>query len=141
MVIIIDATDLIVGRLATYAAKQALLGNEVRVINSEKAVFSGRKENTFAAFQEKRTMGTPRKGPFIHRMPERILRRSIKGMLPHKKPRGRVALKKILCYIGVPDEFKDKKPVTIEGASMSKLPNLKFVSLLNLSRRLGAKIE
>ena len=58
-------------------------------------------------------------------------------MLPHKKPRGRDALKKILCYIDVPDEFKDKKSVTVEQANMSKLPNLKYVSLLELLQLLS----
>ena len=39
--IVIDATDLLLGRFAGYAAKQALLGKEIRVINCEKAVVSG----------------------------------------------------------------------------------------------------
>ena len=141
MVVIIEATDLIVGRLATYAAKQALLGNEVSVINSEKAVFSGRKENTFAAFQEKRTMGTPIKGPFIHRMPERILRRVVRGMIDYKKPRGKDAYQRVLCYVGVPREFEGKKTAIIEGASKSKLPNLKYITIYDISKRLGAKLE
>jgi len=77
--IIVDASDMIVGRLCTYIAKQALLGQEVRVVNSEKAVISGRKENTFNDFLHRVQMGTPRKGPFIQRMPDRILRRVVRG--------------------------------------------------------------
>ncbi len=139
--IIIDATDLIVGRLATYAAKQALLGNQVRIINSEKAVISGKKQNTFNIFLRKLAMGTPRKGPFVRRSPERLLRRMIRGMLPYKKARGQEAYKRILCYVGVPAEFKDKKPVVIEGANRSKLPNLKYTTLYDISKRIGAKLE
>ena len=139
--IIIDATGLIVGRLATYAAKQALLGNQVRIINSEKAIISGRKENTFDDYLTRRARGTHAKGPFIHRGPERILRRVVRGMLPYKKPRGKEAFGRVLCYVGVPDEFKDKKPVLIKGANMSKLPKLKYVDLRSVSKRLGAKIE
>lgn len=107
--IIVDATDLIAGRLATYVAKKALLGEEVRIINSEKAVISGKRDNTFDEFQARRTRGVPLKGPYIHRMPERLLRRVIRGMLPYKKPRGSAAYKRVLCYTDVPDEFKDKK--------------------------------
>ena len=139
--IIIDADNLIVGRLATYAAKEALLGEEVRIINSEKAVISGKKENVFKDFLRKREMGTPVKGPFIKRMPDRILRRAIRGMLPFKKPRGKEAYKRVFCYVGVPDEFKDKKFITIENAKVSKLPNLKYIDLNSISKRLGAKIE
>ena len=139
--IIIDASSLIVGRLATYAAKQALLGNQVRIINSEKAIISGRKENTFDDYLTRRAMGTHAKGPFIHRGPERLLRRVVRGMLPYKKPRGKEAFGRVLCYVGIPEEFKDKKFVTIKGANMSKLPKLKYVDLRSVSKRLGAKIE
>lgn len=139
--IIIDATDLIVGRLATFAAKQALLGNEVRIINSEKAVISGKKANTFDKFLERKARGTPRKGPFIHRMPERILRRVIRGMLPFKKPRGKEAYSRVLCYMGIPNEFKDEKSITVESANRSKLPNLKYTAIFDISKRMGAKVE
>ena len=141
MIVIIDATNLIAGRLATYAAKQALLGNQVKIVNSEKAIISGKKENTFDDYLTRREMGTHAKGPFIHRGPERILRRVVRGMLPYKKPRGKEAFSRVLCYVGIPDEFKDKKTVSIKKANMSKLPKLKYVDLRTVSKRLGAKIE
>jgi len=139
--IIIDATDLIVGRIGTFAAKQALLGNEVKIINSEKAVIGGKREVVLADYQRKRSMGIPAKGPFFHRMPDRLLRRIIRGMLPYKKPRGREAYERIMCYLGIPEEFVGKDVVTIEGANVSKLPSLKYVDLKTLSKTLGAKIE
>jgi len=139
--IVIDATGLIVGRVATYAAKQALLGNQVRIINSEKAIISGKRENTFDDYLNRRERGTHAKGPFVHRGPEKILRRAIRGMLPYKKPRGKEAFRRVLCYVGVPDEFKDKKSITLKSANMSKLPKLKYVDLKTVSKRLGAKVE
>jgi large subunit ribosomal protein L13 len=139
--IIIDATDLIVGRLATFMAKQSLLGNEIRVINSEKAVISGRKKIVFDNFLYWVERGTPRKGPFIHRSPERLLRRIVRGMLPYDKNRGQMAYKRVLCYMGIPDEFKDQKAITIEGANKSKLPDMKYVTLYDISKRIGAKLE
>ena len=48
--------------------------------------------------------------------------------------------RKVFCYVGVPEELKDKKPISVEGAEISKLPTLKFVSLDTLCRRLGAKL-
>jgi large subunit ribosomal protein L13 len=139
--IIIDATNLLIGRLATYAAKQALLGQEIRIINSEKAVISGKKQNIFDLYLNRLHRGTPRKGPFYSRLPEMLLRRTIRGMLPWKKPKGKIAYKKVFCYRGVPEEFKDKKAITIPEANVSKLPNLKFVDLNTISKRIGAKLE
>lgn len=139
--ILIDAQDLIVGRLATFAAKQALLGNQVRIINSEKAVFSGKKANIFNVYLRKVAMGTHSRGPFVQRSPERILKRSIRGMVGFKKPRGKEAYQRILCYTGVPNEFKDQKPITVDYANKSKLPNMKFTTLYDISKRIGAKLE
>ena len=42
--IFIDATDTAIGRIGTYAAQQALRGNKVFVVNAEKAIISGNKE-------------------------------------------------------------------------------------------------
>lgn len=139
--ILIDAQDLIVGRLASFAAKQALLGNQVRIINSEKAVFSGRKANIFAVYLRKVAMGIPLRGPYLQRSPEKILRRTIRGMVGNKKPRGKEAYQRVLCYMGVPNEFKDIKPVSVEGANKSKLPNMKFTTLYDISKRIGGKLE
>jgi len=138
--IVIDASNLIVGRLGTYVAKEALLGNDVVIVNSEKAVVTGKKINVFEDYLNKIHRGTF-KGPLFPKQPDRILRRIIRGMLPHKKPRGRDAFKKIMCYVGIPEEFKDKKAISVDSANISKLPNLKYVDLLTISRRLGAKVE
>ncbi len=42
--IIINAENGSFGRVASFAAKQALLGNEVTVVNSEKAIITGNKK-------------------------------------------------------------------------------------------------
>ena len=52
-----------------------------------------------------------------------------------------MAYKRVLCYQGIPDEFKDAKLIKLENANISKLPNLKFVTLYDVSKRLGAKLE
>ena len=125
--IIIDATNLILGRLASFAAKQLLAGETVRVINCEKAVISGRKENVFEEYLHRMERGAIRKGPFLIRMPDKIVRRTIRGMLPWKKAKGKELFRKVYCYVGVPEELKDKKAVTVESANVSKLPTLRYV--------------
>ena len=134
--IIIDAKDMIVGRVATVAAKKALQGAEVAIINSEQAVFTGNKKRIVTDWQEKYAMGVPRKGPFINRMPDRFLRRVIRGMLPYKKPRGAEAYKRIMCYLGEPKGLKGEKMV-IQEASVDKLPTMKYLTVDELCKKLG----
>jgi large subunit ribosomal protein L13 len=137
---LIDAKNLIVGRMATYVAKQALLGEKIDIINCEKAVMSGKKKFTFNKYLNLKDRGT-HKGPFLPKRPERFVRRAIRGMIPYKKERGRVAYQNIKCYLGVPEDFKDKKTEKIANAEVSKLPNLNYVSVLEICKRVGAKIE
>lgn len=137
---IIDASRLILGRLASYAAKQALLGKKIDIVNCEKAFITGNKKWIIARHLQKRQMGYPFKGPFIKRMPDRYVRRVIRGMLPYKQARGRQAFKRIMCYIGVPEKFKEKKLETIKEADISKVPNLKYITVKELCKEMGAKI-
>ena len=48
---IIDAKDLIAGRIATVEAKKALLGEEVSIVNAELAVITGRKKNIMEKYK------------------------------------------------------------------------------------------
>ena len=48
---IIDATNMIAGRIATHIAKKALLGEDIVILNSEKAVLTGNKDWLLSRFQ------------------------------------------------------------------------------------------
>jgi len=137
--LIIDAKDAILGRVAAYAAKRALLGDTIRVVNAEKAVVSGAKRTTIGEAKRHQAMGVPRKGPYHSRLPDRYVRRAIRGMLPYKQPRGRAAYARILCFIGVPSDLKDEKTVRVPGADASKLPNLKRLTIGRICEELGGK--
>jgi len=136
---IIDATDLILGRMATFAAKQALLGEEIQVVNCEKAIMSGNKKTILAKYKTKLQMGKPQKGPYIPRRADMFVKRSIRGMLPYKQEKGLVALKRVKCYIDVPEEFKGKKLETIKNANVSKIPNLKYITVSEICKSIGGK--
>ena len=136
---LIDATDLLVGRLGTVVAKKALLGEKIDIINAEKAVISGSKKVVLDRIKNRVSRGTPAKGPFFIRSPDRLLKRMIRNMLPFKQPKGEVAFKRIMCWTGVPVEFKDKKAETIESANVSKLPSLNYVSLAVISKEIGGR--
>lgn len=136
---ILDATNTILGRIATYAAKKSLLGETIDVINCEKAIIAGNKKEIIARYTQKMNRGT-HKGPFLHRAPDKIVKRTIRGMLPYKQPKGSDALKKIKCYKGVPPEFEGKKTETLKKAQSTKLPNMKYMTVELLSKQLGGKV-
>ena len=100
---------------------------KIDIVNCEKAVITGGKKSIFDDYKQKNERGTrPTKGPFTPKMPDRFVRRTIRGMLPYKQEKGEKAFKRIMCYIGIPDDFKDKKIEKIESCSVSKLGNLKY---------------
>ena len=134
---IIDAEGATLGRVSTIVAKRLLEGQEVFVINSEKAIISGKKPMIKKRYKQKREVGTYRKGPFFPRTPERIVKRTIRGMIPYQTPHGRTAFKRLKCYIGVPKEFEGKKFESIKSAEKQPVD---FVTVEELSKSLGAKI-
>lgn len=136
----IDATNLIIGRMSSYAAKQALLGNSVNIFNCEKAVMTGDKDGIAEKYRYRiKETGTPQKGPFISRSPDRFVRRQLRGMLPHKKPRGKAAWKRILCYQGVPAEFKTKKLQTLDWAHSKHKRTMKLATIKDICTSIGGK--
>ena len=136
---IINAEDLILGRLANFAAKKSLLGEEIIIVNSEKAIITVSKKIIEAKYKKRKEWIDPFQGPFYPYRPDRLVRRTIRGMLPWSKDRGRDAFKRIKCYIGIPDEFKEKKLETIKQAHISKTKTLKHITLEKLSRQIGWK--
>lgn len=137
MTTIIDASGVILGRLSTNTAKRLLKGEEIAVINSEKAIISGKKFAIKKRYKQKREVGTYRKGPFFPRMPDQIMKRTIRGMIPYQTPHGRTAIKRLKCYMGIPKEFEGKKFETIKEAEKEPVD---FITIEELSRSLGAKI-
>ncbi len=116
MTTIIDANGALLGRLSTHMAKRLLNGEEIAIINAEKAIISGKKASIKEEYKIKRELGTYRKGPFFPRMPDRIVKRTVRGMIPYQTPHGRAAFKRLKCYIGIPKEFEGLKAESIEQA-------------------------
>jgi large subunit ribosomal protein L13 len=125
--IIVDAKDQILGRMSSKVASLLLSGKNVIVINAEKAVISGTKERVISRFKEKferSTLKNPEK--LGHRNPKRpdgIVRRTIRGMLPYKQEKGRLAFKRLRVYIGIPENLQNAKYVRFPDAEASRLGN------------------
>ncbi|MFH1978063.1 MAG: 50S ribosomal protein L13 [Candidatus Aenigmatarchaeota archaeon] len=135
--IIVDAADQILGRVGSRVVKEALKGVTVSIINSEKAVISGDPEHTIREYKVKVVRGDPYHGPFYPKSPERIVKRTVRGMLPYKKTQGMEAFKRIKAYISVPEEFVGKETVKLKHTE-NNLKD-KYITLGDLSLKLGAK--
>jgi large subunit ribosomal protein L13 len=140
MVQVIDATGLILGRLSSCIAKSLLKDEnlEIAVVNAEKCIISGSRKRVLEHYLGKRELNHPRKGPFFPRMPDMIVKRTIRGMLPYQQPRGRNALKRVKVYIGEPKEFKDSKKGTYDDAKNKGLEY--YIELGEVSRTLGVNL-
>lgn len=135
---VINADGLIVGRMATQVAKSLLNGNEVAIVNAEKARVSGSKKAILADYREMWELNHDmRSGPYFPRMPDQLLKRHIRGMLPYQKPYGRVAFKNLKVYIGVPKELEGHKFESVQLAN--KILNCEYMTLGEISKYLGAK--
>ena len=138
---IIDGEGLVLGRLASTVSKKLLEGENVTVLNAEKILISGTKEWAHQKYKQRidrASISNPRKmGPKYPRRPDDIFRRTVRGMLPYKKPKGREAFKTLRVYVGVPSEFADQE---ISQPAETQPRNIKkSIELGRVSHLLGAK--
>jgi large subunit ribosomal protein L13 len=136
--LIYDAENQILGRISSIIAKQLLKGEKVVVVNSEKAVLSGNPRYKIEHYLKKIRRGDPKHGPFFPKYPDAIFRRTVRGMLPWDKAKGKKAFKNLRVYIGVPEEFKNKKFERVKTADVKKL-RCRYITLGDLSIALGAE--
>jgi len=129
---VIEGTGAILGRLASYSAKEALKGEEIAIVNCEKIIITGNRENIQSDFDQKtKRVGHGQTGPKYSRDSEKLVKRIIKGMLPNpREGRGREALKRIKCYKGVQKEFEKEKRISITNDK-----KLKFIEVREVFKK------
>ena len=132
----VDAEGLILGRMCSKVAKKLLNGEEVVILNAEKTILSCKKKSKVAEAKQFLEVGAPERGPFHYRRPDRIVRKTVGGMLPIKQPKGKNALARLRVYMGVPIEFKNQKTETLTDAQATKLKGPKL-TLAELAREIG----
>ena len=142
--IVIDARGHLLGRLASTVAKQLLEGQKIVVVRCEQINITGaliRNKLKYLRFLDKACNTNPRGGHFHHRAPSKILWRTIRGMLPHKLPRGAAALGRLQVFEGVPPPYDKTKRVVVPNAlRVHRLkPQRKFTVLGRLSSEVGWK--
>ena len=134
---IIDAKNTVLGRLSSFAAKQLLLGNTIDIVNCEEAVVSGKKFSIVANYVRRVDRKAPTKGPYLFRNPAFFVKRSIRGMLPFKKPRGQEVYRNVKCYIGIPSSLKDEKFMTLDNAHAKKLFSTDYLKVKDICKEIG----
>ncbi len=127
---IIDANDLVLGRMATKVASilrgkhrpqytpHADCGDHVIVINADKVRLTGRKEEQKVYYRHSGYMGGLKETPIEEmriKHPERIVEFAVKGMLP-KNSLGRAMFSKLKVYAGSdhPHAAQQPSPLTID---------------------------
>ena len=135
-VAVINAEGLILGRMASQVAKKLLNGEEVIIVNAEKSVLSGKKKSKVAEAKQFLEVGAPERGPFHYRRPDKIMRKTVQGMLPIKQQKGKAAFKRLKVFMGVPEDLKDRKADTFAEAQAAKLKGPHF-TLAELAREIG----
>jgi len=123
---VVDATDVVLGRLATHVA--ALLrgkhkpqfaphvdtGDFVIVINADKVALTGAKREQKEDIRHSGHPGGLRRTSYTELLetnPRRAIEKAVKGMLPHNKL-GRAQIKKLKVYAGAEHPHAAQNPQT-----------------------------
>jgi len=129
--LIVDATDLVLGRLATQVAQilkgknkpqytpHVDTGDFVIVINAEKVRLTGNKAQTKMYYSHSGFIGGLKEVSYqrmLAKHPERIIEKAVKGMLP-KNTLGRAMNRKLKVYAGPNHPHAAQKPreITLEA--------------------------
>jgi large subunit ribosomal protein L13 len=133
--VMIDATGLVVGRLASIVAMRLRGkhkptytphvdgGDNVIIVNAEKVVFTGKKREQkvyrhhtgYIGGIKERTARSILEGKF----PQRIVEKAVERMLP-RGPLGRVQLGNLRVYAGPDHPHTAQKPETLDVAGMNR---------------------
>ena len=144
---VIDATDVVLGRLATQAATllrgknkptyapHADSGNHVIIINADKIALTGNKMGKELYSHSGRPGGLRRDSyaELLEKNPERIIKNAVKGMLP-KNRLAKVQLDRLRIFRGAEHPHTPQKPQVFEIAQVSQaLKDITACAKLNIA--------
>jgi len=136
--LVVDATDLMLGRLASLVAKRLLSGEFVTIVNAEKAVISGTRRNILDEMRITlgfRNLGSKKKSPKHPRRPDGLIRRTVRGMLPYDKPKGKEAFERLRVCIGTPTDVDATTVKTLTQAQRHQ--GTRVMTVGDLARSIG----
>ena len=136
---VVDVSGLVVGRAASLIAQRLLAGESIVVVNAEKSVITGSRRAVLEHYRAARARGSKRTGPHFPRYPDRIFRRTVRGMLPHLKSRGKAAYARLEVHIGVPAQYAGTASETL-GSAKARPSVRPPLTLEAITRLLGAHV-
>mmetsp|Transcript_19774 Transcript_19774/g.14206 ORF Transcript_19774/g.14206 Transcript_19774/m.14206 type:complete len:208 (+) Transcript_19774:17-640(+) len=141
---VIDCRGHLLGRVASVAAKQVLMGNRIVLVRCEEMNISGsfiRNKLLFMSQLRKKMNSNPSKGPYHFRAPSRLVWRTIRGMMQHKLPKCQAALERLKVFDGVPPPYdKTKRMIIPEALRITRLrPGRKYTNLGRMCHEVGWK--
>jgi large subunit ribosomal protein L13 len=125
---VIDASDVVLGRLATHAATllrgkhkptfapHVDTGDFVVIVNAGKVALTGNKRHTKIAYRHSGYPGglkQVRYDDLLNSRPDRAIELAVRGMLPHNKL-GRKLIQKLKVYAGAEHPHAAQQPVPFE---------------------------
>ena len=143
IIVVVDATNCIAGRMCSHVSKLLLQGNRVAIVNAEKAMLSGNRYKTIELYKEHLSINSvtnPIHGPFHPRRPDTILSKMVRGMVPKRKPGGIAAFKRLRVYMGVPERMKGAKMESFADSKITK-PESYYISIGEVAKQIGWKGE
>ena len=134
--ILIDAEDVVVGRLATFVAMRLRgkhrpdytphidCGDNVIIINADKVHFTGNKRADKVYYRHTGYAGglkeTTAAKVLDGRFPDRVMRKAVQRMLPKESPLARKQLSNLRVYAGSEHEHTAQNPEVIDFKSLSE---------------------
>jgi large subunit ribosomal protein L13 len=140
MALVIDAERQVLGRMASEAAKKALMGEDVFIVNADKAYVSGNMGAVFTQNLEKleiKNKGNFNKGPYHPKRPDHYVRKAVRGMLPWKRPRGREAYRRVRVYVGVPEDMLKQNNLTMPKKEAPRKKLRRKVTVAEICKFIG----
>jgi len=142
--VVIDAKNHLLGRLASIVAKEILSGQRCVIVRAEDINISGsfyRNKLKFLDKLKKRTNTNPAHGPYHMRSPARIFYRVVRGMIPHKTYRGKCAMERLKVFEGIPAPYDAMKRMVVPDAfRVTRLkPGRRFCVLGRIAAEIGWK--
>jgi len=131
---VIDATDIVLGRLASNVAKllrgkhktifapHVDTGDFVIIINADKVVLTGAKKQQKMDYRHSGFPGGLRATSYadlLESNPRRVVEKAVKGMLPHNKL-GRQQITKLKVYTGSEHPHAAQSPVPYELSQVAQ---------------------
>ncbi len=137
---IVDASGIVAGRMASRIAKLLINGETVIVVNTEKALMVGNKESILEKFRTRvdgAVKSNPHYGPKYSRIPSQMFKRMVKGMLPKKSRTNERLLKQLKVYNSFPKQMEKEKVTHFDGVKYNEKQN--HMTLENIAKLLGGK--